>query len=56
MKYDFDLFVIGAGSGGIATARRAAGYGARVGLAEYDRLGGTCFLLSSRFLYKLLLF
>ena len=42
MKYDFDLFVIGAGSGGIATARRAAGYGARVGLAEYDRLGGTC--------------
>lgn len=42
MSYDFDLFVIGAGSGGIAAARRAAEYGARVGLAEVGRLGGTC--------------
>ncbi len=42
MNYDFDLFVIGGGSGGIATARRAAEYGAKVGLAEDDRLGGTC--------------
>jgi glutathione reductase (NADPH) len=42
MTYDYDLFVIGAGSGGIATARRAAEYGARVGIAESDRLGGTC--------------
>ena len=42
MTYDFDLFAIGAGSGGIATARRAAEYGAKVGVAEYDRLGGTC--------------
>jgi glutathione reductase (NADPH) len=42
MDYDFDLFVIGAGSGGIATARRAAEYGARVGIVESDRLGGTC--------------
>ena len=42
MAYDFDLFVIGAGSGGIAAARRAAEYGARVGVAEFDRLGGTC--------------
>ncbi len=42
MSYDFDLFVIGGGSGGIATARRAAEYGAKVGLAEFDRLGGTC--------------
>ena len=42
MSYDFDLFVIGAGSGGIATARRAAEYGAKVGIVEYDRLGGTC--------------
>jgi glutathione reductase (NADPH) len=42
MTYDFDLFVIGAGSGGIATARRAAEYGAKVGIAEFDRLGGTC--------------
>ncbi len=42
MSYDFDLFVIGGGSGGIATARRAAEYGAKVGLAEPNRLGGTC--------------
>ncbi|MDJ1181877.1 glutathione-disulfide reductase [Roseofilum casamattae] len=42
MSYDFDLFAIGGGSGGIATARRAAGYGAKVGIAECDRLGGTC--------------
>jgi glutathione reductase (NADPH) len=42
MSYDFDLFVIGAGSGGIASARRAAEYGAKVGIAEVDRLGGTC--------------
>lgn len=42
MSYDFDLFVIGAGSGGIATARRAAEHGAKVGIVEFDRLGGTC--------------
>ncbi|NER50495.1 MAG: glutathione-disulfide reductase [Symploca sp. SIO1A3] len=42
MNYDFDLFVIGGGSGGIATARRAAEYGAKVGVAEFDSLGGTC--------------
>jgi glutathione reductase (NADPH) len=42
MTYDYDLFVIGAGSGGIATARRAAQYGAKVAIAEVDRLGGTC--------------
>lgn len=42
MSYDFDLFVIGGGSGGIASARRAAEYGAKVGIAEFDRLGGTC--------------
>jgi glutathione reductase (NADPH) len=41
-SYEFDLFVIGGGSGGIATARRAAEYGAKVGIAEDDRLGGTC--------------
>ena len=34
MSYDFDLLVIGGGSGGIATARRAAEYGAKVGLAH----------------------
>ena len=39
---DFDLFVIGGGSGGVACGRRAASYGAKVGLAEHSRLGGTC--------------
>jgi glutathione reductase (NADPH) len=38
----FDLFVIGGGSGGVACARRAAAHGARVGLAESSRVGGTC--------------
>jgi glutathione reductase (NADPH) len=42
MKYDYDFFVIGAGSGGIASARRAASYGAKVGIAEMGKLGGTC--------------
>ena len=40
--YDFDYLVIGAGSGGIASARRAASYGAKVGVIEKARLGGTC--------------
>ena len=39
---DFDLFVIGGGSGGVACARRAASHGAKVGLAEHSRVGGTC--------------
>ncbi len=39
---DFDLFVIGAGSGGVRTARMAAAAGARVGIAEDRYLGGTC--------------
>lgn len=39
---DFDLLVIGGGSGGVACARRAAHYGARVGIAEATRVGGTC--------------
>lgn len=42
MKDMYDLIVIGAGSGGIATARRAAVYGARVAVVENGRLGGTC--------------
>ncbi len=42
MTYDFDLFVIGAGSGGVRAARFAAGYGARVAIAESRYLGGTC--------------
>ena len=40
--YDYDLFVIGAGSGGVRAARMAAGYGARVAIAEARHLGGTC--------------
>ena len=39
---DFDLFVIGGGSGGVRAARIAAGYGAKVAIAEEDRYGGTC--------------
>ncbi len=42
MAYDYDLFVIGAGSGGVRAARRAAEVGARVAVAEADRVGGTC--------------
>ena len=43
MKFDYDLFVIGGGSGGVRAARVAATEaGARVGLAEEDRYGGTC--------------
>ena len=41
-KYDFDLFVLGAGSGGVRAARMAALSGARVGVAEEHRVGGTC--------------
>ena len=41
-EYDVDLFVIGGGSGGVRAARIAAGYGARVMLAEEYRMGGTC--------------
>ena len=42
MNYDFDLFVIGAGSGGVRASRISAGYGARVAVAEASDLGGTC--------------
>ena len=42
MTYDFDLFVIGAGSGGVRAARFAAGFGAKVAVAESRYLGGTC--------------
>ena len=41
-QFDYDLFVIGAGSGGVRAARIAAGFGARVAVAEADRPGGTC--------------
>ena len=42
MPYDFDLFVIGGGSGGVRCARIAAGHGARVAVAESRHWGGTC--------------
>lgn len=41
-KTVFDYLVIGGGSGGIASARRAAEHGASVALIEKERLGGTC--------------
>jgi glutathione reductase (NADPH) len=57
--HDYDLFVVGAGSGGVRAARIAAGHGARVAIAEEFRIGGTCvirgcvpkklFVLASRF-------
>ncbi len=40
--FDYDLFVVGAGSGGVRASRVAARYGARVAVAEESRLGGTC--------------
>ncbi len=43
-QHDFDLFVIGAGSGGVRASRIAAGHGARVAIAEAWRVGGTCVL------------
>ncbi len=42
MAFDFDLFVIGGGSGGVRAARTAAATGAKVALAEESRMGGTC--------------
>ncbi len=41
-EYDFDFFVIGAGSGGVRASRMAAGFGAKVAVAEELYLGGTC--------------
>ena len=40
--YDYDLFTLGAGSGGVRASRVAAGHGARVAIAESHRVGGTC--------------
>lgn len=42
MSFDYDLFVIGGGSGGVRAARTAVKSGAKVALAESDRYGGTC--------------
>lgn len=41
-EFDFDLFTIGAGSGGVAASRRAASFGAKVAICEGSRVGGTC--------------
>src|SRR5437870_3345092 len=42
MSFDYDLFIVGAGSGGVRATRMAAAAGARVAIAEEDRFGGTC--------------
>ena len=62
-EYDYDLFVVGAGSGGVRAARVAGELGARVAIAESSRLGGTCvnlgcipkklFVYGSHFAYDL---
>ncbi|MEO0813043.1 MAG: FAD-dependent oxidoreductase, partial [Myxococcota bacterium] len=41
-EYQYDYLVLGGGSGGLASAKRAASYGAKVGLVEAGRVGGTC--------------
>jgi glutathione reductase (NADPH) len=42
MSYDYDLFVVGAGSGGVRAARVSSAHGARVAIAEEHKVGGTC--------------
>jgi len=42
VNYDYDLYTIGGGSGGVRASRFSANYGARVAIAESDRFGGTC--------------
>jgi glutathione reductase (NADPH) len=42
VEYDYDLLVVGAGSGGVRAARVASELGARVAIGEMDRMGGTC--------------
>ncbi|MDB5697832.1 MAG: gorA, partial [Alphaproteobacteria bacterium] len=42
MSFDYDLFVIGAGSGGVRASRVSAAHGARVAVAEEHKVGGTC--------------
>lgn len=42
MMFDYDLFVIGTGPGGLAAAKKAASYGVRVAMAEQETIGGTC--------------
>lgn len=45
IEKQFDYLIIGAGSGGIASARRAREFNVSVGIIEYQRLGGTCVCL-----------
>jgi len=42
LEFEFDLIVVGAGSGGLAAAKRAASYGAKVAIVEANQIGGTC--------------
>ncbi len=42
MEFQFDLIIVGAGSGGLAAAKRAASYGAKVAIIEVNKVGGTC--------------
>jgi len=42
LEFEFDLIVVGAGSGGLAAAKRAASYGAKVAIIEVNQIGGTC--------------
>ena len=42
LEFEFDLIVVGAGSGGLAAAKRAASYGAKVAIIEANQIGGTC--------------
>ena len=42
VKKHYDLLVVGGGSGGLASARRAAEFGVRAAVVEHGRLGGTC--------------
>ena len=54
-NFDYDLIVIGAGSGGVRAGRIAAGHGAKVAVIEGDRPGGTC-VIRGRVQKKLLLY
>jgi len=42
LEFQFDLIVVGAGSGGLAASKRAASYGAKVAIIEVNKIGGTC--------------
>ena len=54
-RQDFDLIVVGAGSGGVRLARMSAAKGARVAVVESRYLGGTCVNVGCAWLYKAVL-